>query len=161
MSPDSVEEQPQALGLETFLKDALTGEFNLLVIWSFASLNRACCHDAAETLAWLGAAGCDFVSYSEEMLNSLSPFRWILVQLLEVLANSASPRATSRCPTRSARTEHNSRRRGRPRRVYPLQSAELAKLRAAGLSWSQIAERTGIPATSLRRLAKIAPEENG
>jgi DNA invertase Pin-like site-specific DNA recombinase len=148
--------------LEALLHDAHRGEFELVTFWSLDRLTRAGPDDAADILGRINAAGCDFVSYREEAINSLGPWKRALIDLLAIVANFESQRASERIRAGLTRVRGQGRRLGRPRAdLHGLSGPDVVALRVAGLSWAQIEEKTGLSSGTLRRLAKITSQGNG
>ncbi|HYS72459.1 MAG TPA: recombinase family protein [Thermoplasmata archaeon] len=149
--------------LEDLLKAAHRRDFDLVVFWSLDRLTRRGADDAADVLSRIAATGCVFVSYTEPALNTLGPWARIVVDLLAIVANLEAKRISDRTKaglaTARARGTRSGRPIGRPRVVYPVTRDKIAALRAKGLSWSDIAESTGVPSTSARRLATNVPVE--
>ena len=93
---------------------------------------------------------------------SLRPSLVVSPALLATLAKMEKVRLSERTKAGLTRARANGRRLGRPPRDYgALTAAHVAGMRAAGLSWSKMEASTGIPAGSLRRLAKKASSESG
>ena len=69
------------------LGDAHRGEFQIVAFWSLDRLTRAGPDDAADILGRIAASGTDFVSLREEAINSMGPWKRILIDLLAIVAN--------------------------------------------------------------------------
>ena len=148
--------------LERLLRDAHHGDFQLVAFWSLDRLTRAGPDDAADILGRIDAAGVDFVSLKEEAINSVGPWKRVLIDVLAIVANFEARRNSDRTKAGLARARANGKRLGRPRRDYgSLSAADVVRMRAEGLSWSKLEVDTGIPAGSLRRLAKMASTKSG
>ena len=154
--------QPRRPQLEALMRDAHHGDFNLVCFWSLDRLTRLGADDACDVLARIAATGADFVSYREEGLNSMGPWKRVMIDMLAIVANFEAQRISDRTKAGLARARAEGRRLGRPPRDFNgLTAASIGALRAQGLSWSHIEQKTGIPATSVRRLAKTVSPENG
>jgi DNA invertase Pin-like site-specific DNA recombinase len=71
-------------------------------------------------------------------------------------------RLSERTKAGLARARASGKRLGRPPRDFgSFTAADVARMRSAGLSWSKMETDTGIPAGSLRRLAKIVLAKTG
>ena len=147
--------------LQALLRAAHERRFDVAVFWSMDRMTRAGVKDAIDTLYAFDAAGVEFVSFREPFVNSVGPWRDAIVGLLATLAKLEKVRLSERTKAGLARVRAQGQRLGRPRREYRLTPSDVAALRAKGLSWGRMAQDTGIPATSLRRLAKIGSAETG
>ena len=148
--------------LEELLCAAHRKEFDIVAFWSLDRLTRLGPDDAADILARIEATGCDFLSLREQALNSLGPWKRVVVDILAIVANFEAQRISDRTKAGLARARAQGKRLGRPPRDFgTLTAADVARMRAAGLSWSKMETDTGIPAGSLRRLAKIVLAKTG
>jgi len=148
--------------LESLLGDAHRGEFQIVAFWSLDRLTRRGPDDAADLLGRIAAAGVDFVSFKEEAINSMGPWKRILIDVLAIVANFEAQRISERTKAGLSRARANGTRLGRPPvDTKGLTLAAVAARRTAGLSWSKMSERTGITAGTLRRLAKMASPKSG
>ena len=75
------QDRAQAM-LEAMFGDAHRRAFDVLLFWSFDRLTRRGPDDAADVLARIEAMGCEFVSYREPSLNTMGPWKRILIDLL-------------------------------------------------------------------------------
>src|SRR6266581_3034457 len=146
--------------LQALLRAAHEKRFEIALFWSLDRMSRAGVKDAIDTLYALEAEGVEFVSFREPFVNTLGPWRDAVIGLLATLAKMEKLRLSERTKAGLARARAEGRRLGRPPRDYgALTAADVAQMRANGLSWSRMETKTGIPAGSLRRLAKMASSE--
>ncbi len=142
--------------LEALLLDAHQKRFDVAIFWALDRLTRAGVKDAIDILYRLTASGVDFVSFREEYLNSLGPWRDAVVGLLATVANVETVRMSERIRAGLARARSVGTRIGRPRRAYPVDPAQIAQERAQGASWGVLASKYGLPKSSVRRLCQNA-----
>jgi DNA invertase Pin-like site-specific DNA recombinase len=148
--------------LQALLRAAHETRFEIALFWSLDRMSRAGVKDAIDTLYSLEAAGVEFVSFREAYVNTLGPWRDAVIGLLATLAKMEKVRLSERTKAGLARARAEGRRLGRPRRDYgTLTAADVVQMRAQGHSWAKMEADTGIPAGSLRRLAKMASSERG
>ena len=148
--------------LQALLRAAHEKRFEIALFWSLDRMSRAGVKDVIDTLYALEAAGVEFVSFREPYVNTLGPWRDAVIGLLATLARMEKIRLSERTRSGLARARAEGKRLGRPRRDFgSLTAADVARMRAQGLSWSKMETDTGIPAGSLRRLAKIVVSESG
>src|SRR2546425_10383757 len=148
--------------LQALLRGAHERRFEAAVFWSLDRMTRAGVKDAIDTLYSLESAGVEFVSFREPYVSSLGPWRDAVIGLLATLAKMEKVRLSERTKAGLARARVQGKRLGRPPRDFgTLTGADVARMRAAGLSWSKMETDTGIPAGSLRRLAKIVLAKTG
>ena len=144
------ERKPQ---LEAMLADAHARRFDVAVFWALDRLTRSGVREAVEILHRLGTAGVGFVSVREPYLNALGPFRDAVVGIIATIAKLETERMSERIRAGITRAKAQGKRVGRPS-VPPEKGAEARSLREQGLSWSQIAERTRLGRTTVRRLCQ-------
>lgn len=142
--------------LEALLLDAHQKQFDVAIFWALDRLTRAGVKDAIDILYRLTASGVDFVSFREEYLNSLGPWRDAVIGLLATVANVETVRMSERIRAGLARARSQGIHIGRPRRAYPVEPAQIAQERAQGASWGVLASRYGLPRSSVRRLCQNA-----
>ncbi len=147
------ERKPQ---LETLFLDAHQKRFDVAVFWALDRLTRAGVKDAIDILYRLTASGVDFVSFREEYLNSLGPWRDAVIGLLATVANVETVRMSERIRAGLARARSQGRHVGRPHRTYPVEPSQIAQERAQGVSWGTLASKYGLPKSSVRRLCQNA-----
>ena len=125
-------------------------------------MTRAGVKDAIDMLYALDSTGVVFHSFREPYVNSLGPWRDAVIGLLATLAKMEKVRLSERTKAGLARARAQGKRLGRPPRDFgTLTAADVARMRTAGASWAKMEASTGIPAGSLRRLAKIVSEKSG
>lgn len=148
--------------LQALLRAAHERRFDVAVFWSLDRMTRAGVKDAIDTLYALDAAGVEFVSFRELYVSSLGPWRDAVIGLLATLGRLEKVRLSERTKAGQARARAEGKHIGRPPRDYGgLTAADIARMRAAGVSWAKMASDTGIPTTSLRRLAKTVSQKMG
>ncbi len=119
-----------------------------------------------EVLASLAREGVSYWSYKEPYLDSSLPFHNAVTALIADVAAFEKKRVIERIQAGLTRARETGTRSGkpigRPRADLKGYSLDvLASLRAQGVSWSKMADVTGVPATTVRRvltLAKTLPE---
>jgi len=148
--------------LETMFGDAHRRAFDILLFWSFDRLTRRGPDDAADILARIEATGCEFVSFREPSLNTMGPWKRILIDALAIVAHFEAQRISDRTKAGLATARARGKRLGRPRvDTRGFTGTEIARLRAQGLSWAEVATATNLSTGTARRLAKIVSAENG
>ena len=102
------------------------------------------------------------MSFKEETINSMGPWKRILIDVLAIVANFEAQRISERTKAGLSRARANGTRLGRPPvDTKGLTPAAVAALRTTGLSWAKMAEKTGLTSGTLRRLAKRASSKSG
>ncbi len=148
--------------LEDLLRDAHRRAFDLVAFTSFDRLTRRGPDDAADILARIEATGCDFVSYREPSLNTMGPWKRVLIDALAIVANFEAQRIRERTKAGIATARAQGKRLGRPRvDTQGITGTDIARLRAQGLSWAEVAIATKLSTGTARRLAKIVSAESG
>jgi len=148
--------------LQALLHAAHERRFDVAVFWSLDRMTRSGVKDAIDILYAFDSAGVEFHSFREPYVNSIGPMRDAVIGLLATLAKMEKVRLSERTKAGLARARANGKRLGRPPRDFgTLTADDIARMRAAGASWSRLEKDTGIPAGSLRRLAKIVLAKTG
>jgi len=138
--------------LERLLRDAHERRFDVVAFWALDRLTRAGPDAAADVLARMEATGCEFVSYKDPALNTLGPWKRIVVDLLATIARFESDRTRERILAGLRTARENGRRLGRPPKDYRLNLEAVRAERTAGASWRGLAAKHRVPVTNLRRL---------
>ena len=138
--------------LEALLTDAHQKRFDVAVFWALDRLTRAGVKDAIDILYRLTACGIDFVSFREEYLNSLGPWRDAVIGLLATVANVETVGMSERIKAGIARARADGHRIGRPPAASAQVCAELVQKREGGASWGQLASEYHLPRSTARRL---------
>ena len=148
----------QRPALDRLEREARRGRVSELWVAALDRLGRSTV-DVVMRLDRLGRAGCAVVSIREGIDLGSASGR-LQAQLLAAFAEFEAAQIAARTREGLAAARARGRRLGRPPRAFDLETA--AQLRAEGLSWAQLEERLGIPATTLRRgLAKTPPSGEG
>lgn len=147
------------------LRDAQTGEFGRILVWSLDRFSREETFTAAtQAILDLEKAGVRFHSLKEPMLDTPEDGqsnlgRDVLLALLPVIAAFESRRRSERVRVAMREIKSGLRKTrsgkppGRQRRVTDDQARKAAELRMRGLPWVQIAQRVGLKIETARRAA--------
>jgi DNA invertase Pin-like site-specific DNA recombinase len=133
------ERRPQ---LDRLVNDAHRRRFDVVVVWRFDRFARSVSH-LLRALETFRALGIEFVSLSEQVDTSTPTGKMIFTVLGAVAELERSLIAERvRAGLRNARAK--GKRLGRPRKH--VDAAEIAALRAQGVSWRRIGPKLGISA---------------
>ena len=137
------ERRPQ---LDRLIADAHKRKFEVVVVWKFDRFARSVSH-LLRALENFRALGIEFVSLSEQVDTSTPTGKMVFTVLGAVAELERSLIAERvRAGLRNARAK--GKRLGRP--AIHVDPAEIATLRARGLSWRAVGVRLGVsPATAL------------
>jgi DNA invertase Pin-like site-specific DNA recombinase len=127
-------------GLDLLIADAHKRKFEVIVVWKFDRFARSVSH-LLRALETFRALGIEFVSLSEQVDTSTPTGKMIFTVLGAVAELERSLIAERvRAGLRHARAK--GKRLGRPtKHVDP---AQVAALRAQGLSWRKVGQRLGV-----------------
>ena len=128
-------------------------KFDLLLFWALDRLSREGVLETLQHLNRLTSYGVGFRSFTEQYFDSCGIFRDAVISILATIAKQERIRLSERTKAGLAQARRNGRQIGRPR--LTVQSSEIARLRASGLSLRAIARQLGISEGSVRRLASI------
>jgi DNA invertase Pin-like site-specific DNA recombinase len=122
-------------------------QFDVVLVWKLDRFARSLKH-LVNALAEFEALGVAFVSLRDN-LDLSTPSGRLMFQIIGAMAEfeRALIQERVRAGLRNARAK--GKRLGRPRHSYP--QGQVERLRAEGLSWGEIAKRTGIPKATLLR----------
>lgn len=127
-------------------------EFDCLLFWSLDRFSREGVLETLQHLQRLTAYGVGYRSFTESYIDSLGPFRDVVISLLAALARQERIRLSERVTAGLARARKEGRIGGRPKVV--VSDTKIRKLVAQGLSAVQIGEKLGCSRmTVARRLA--------
>lgn len=128
-------------------------EFDTVLFWSLDRFSREGVLATLNYLERLTQYGVAYRSFTESYIDSLGPFRDVVISLLAALARQERVRLSERVVAGLARAKHEGRVGGRPKVV--VSAGKLRKLADQGLSAVQIGARLGCSRmTVTRRLAE-------
>jgi DNA invertase Pin-like site-specific DNA recombinase len=125
-------------------------KFNLLLFWALDRLSREGVLETLQHLNRLTSYGVGFRSFTEQYFDSCGIFKDAVISILATIAKQERIRLSERTRAGLAQARRNGRQIGRPR--LTVQSSEIARLRASGLSFRAIGRELGISEGSVRRL---------
>jgi DNA invertase Pin-like site-specific DNA recombinase len=137
---------------QRMFEDASKRHFDLLLFWSLDRLSREGVLPTLKHLERLTAYGVAWRSFTEQYFDSCGPFRDAVIAILAALARQEKIRISERTIAGLRVARSKGRRIGRPK--LNVQSAEVTRLKASGLSLRAIGRELGISSTSVRRLAR-------
>ena len=135
-------------------QDASQRKFDVLLFWSLDRLSREGVLPTLQHLERLTTYGIRYRSFSEQYLDSCGMFKDAVIGILAVIAKQERVRLSERTRAGLAVAKSKGRFAGRPR--LKVQPAEIARLRASGLSLRAIGRQLRISEGSVRRLVSIA-----
>ena len=127
-------------------------EFDTVLFWSLDRFSREGVLETLQHLQRLTQHGVAYRSFTESYIDSLGPFRDVVISLLAALARQERIRLSERVTAGLARARKEGRVGGRPKII--LSTSKLRKLADQGLSTVQIGAHLGCSRmTVARRLA--------
>ena len=139
---------------QVMFEDASRRQFDLLLFWALDRLSREGVLQTLQHLNRLTSYGVGFRSFTEQYFDSCGIFKDAVISILATIAKQERIRLSERTKSGLAQARRNGRRIGRPR--LNVQSSEIARLRASGLSLRAIGRTLGISEGSVRRLASMS-----
>lgn len=129
-------------------------EFDCLLFWSLDRFSREGVLETLQHLQRLTAHGVAYRSFTESYIDSLGPFRDVVISLLAALAKQERIRLSERVTAGLARARKERRIGGRPKVI--VSASKIRKLADRGLSAVQIGAELGCSRmTVTRRLAEL------
>jgi len=129
-------------GFKQMWADVTKHRFDLLRFWSLDRLTREGTYKTLTYLRRLSDAGVKIKSYTEQYIDSLGVFGEAIIGVLAAVAPQERIRISERTKAGLARTRAQGTRLGRPVKKVDLRRAR--KLRAAGMSLREIAQKLGV-----------------
>jgi DNA invertase Pin-like site-specific DNA recombinase len=151
--------------LDQAMQAADRREYDLLFFWSLDRLSREGPLKTLLYLERLRRVGIGFKSYTEPFIDSEGPGE-LFVIVLAWIAQQESVRRGERIRAAFQRIKQDGKTRsgrpiGRPTRMIPLETLQLAqKRRAEGNSWSYLSQTFRIPSSSLRAALQKASRKS-
>ena len=139
-------------GRESLLLAARRREIDVIVVWRLDRWGRSVA-DLMATLHELTDLGVGFVSLMEA-LDLTTPAGRAMAGMLAIFAEFEREILRERVKAGIAQARKEGRPHGRPR-TASLKAEEIIRLKAGGMSRSEIARRLGIGRTSVRRILGV------
>lgn len=134
-------------------EDASRRKFDLVLFWSLDRLSREGAYETLAHLNRLTSYGVGWRSFTEQYLDSTGVFREAVISILAVVAKQERIRRSERTKAGLARVRAAGKTLGRPRMLNGQHAAQIAALRARGLSLRAVGRELGISLRSVQRLA--------
>jgi len=138
---------------QRMFEDASRRKFDLLLFWALDRLSREGALRTLQYLERLESYGVAYRSFTEPYLDSCGIFRDAVISIMATLAKQERIHRAERTKAGLARVKAAGKTLGRPRMLNGEHHAQVALLRAQGLSFRAIGRRLGISDHSARRLA--------
>ncbi|MBM3745848.1 MAG: recombinase family protein, partial [Acidobacteria bacterium] len=138
-------------GLDSLMADARRGQIDVVVVWRFDRFARSV-RQLVLALEEFRSLGIDFVSHQEALDTSTPMGRamfTIIAAMAELERSVIRERVVAGLDYARRHGTKTGNAIGRPRRVFDRQ--EVVELRRQGLSWPEIARRTGAGVGTVRR----------
>lgn len=130
--------------------DASQRKFDMVLFWSLDRFSREGVRETLNHLERLNSYGVNFRSFTEQYLDSCGIFKDAVLAILAVIAKQERVRLSERTLAGLARARRQGRIGGRPKVVCDRGKVE--RLRAAGLSLTEIAAKVGASKSSVHRM---------
>jgi DNA invertase Pin-like site-specific DNA recombinase len=127
--------------LDRLMADAKRGRFDVVAVWRFDRFARSTSH-LLRALEEFAALGIDFVSLKES-IDTSTPTGKMIFTVLAAVAELERSTIRERVIAGQRAAKRRGVRFGRP--TVEVDTALVGNLRSKGLSWRDIAERTGVP----------------
>lgn len=133
--------------------DASRRKFDLVLFWALDRLSREGVLETLQYLNRLTSYGVGFRSYTEQFFDSCGVFKDAIIAIMATLAKQERIKRAERTKAGLARVRSAGKKLGPPLKFNGQHTAEIARLRAEGLSFRAIGRRLGMSDHSARRLA--------
>lgn len=144
------------LAYERVLEDAgkPNRKWDLLVFWSLDRFSREGTYPTLRRLTELGRLGVSFVSYQEQYLDTLGPFRDTIIGMIAAVASLERKQISERVKAGMSRGKLEGKSYGR--KPAELDEEKLKRMHTKGHSLSTMARAFGVcRSTILKRLRQL------
>lgn len=140
---------------QAMFRDASQRKFDTLLFWALDRLTREGTLSTLQYLNRLEAYGVAYRSFTEYWLDSVGPFKDVVISLMATLAKQEREKISERTKAGLDRAKRQGKRLGRPNVRFD--SRRVQELRASGATLEQIAKefRCSV-ATASRRVHGVA-----
>jgi DNA invertase Pin-like site-specific DNA recombinase len=139
---------------QVMFRDASRRKFDVLLFWALDRLSREGVLETLQHLNRLTSYGVSYRSFTEQYFDSCGIFKDAVISIIATVAKQERVRLSERTRAGLAIARSKGRRIGRPR--LTVESAEIARLRATGLSLRAIGRSLRISEGSVRRRVSVA-----
>jgi DNA invertase Pin-like site-specific DNA recombinase len=133
--------------LDRLMADAHRRRFDVVVVWKFDRFARSVSH-LLRALETFQALGIEFVSLSEQ-LDTSTPTGKMVFTVLGAVAELERSLIAERVKAGLRNARAKGKKLGRPRVL--VDAARIAALRASGVSWRIVCEKTGLTKGTAQR----------
>ncbi|HXM93109.1 MAG TPA: recombinase family protein [Candidatus Dormibacteraeota bacterium] len=140
--------------LDKLMEDAHRRRFDVVVVWRFDRFARSVSH-LLRALETFKAQGIEFVSYSEQ-LDTSTPAGKLVFTVLGAVAELERSLIVERVKAGLRNARAKGKQIGRPK--VNADAAQIATLRKAGRSWSEICKETGLTKGTAQRSVYSLPK---
>jgi len=141
---------------QRMFEDASRHKFDLLLFWALDRLSREGVLETLQHLNRLTSYGVGYKSYTEQFFDSCGIFKDAVIAIMATLAKQERIKRSERTKAGLERVRAAGKRLGRPTKLNGQHTAQIAALRAQGLSLRAVGRELGISEGSVRRLASAA-----
>jgi DNA invertase Pin-like site-specific DNA recombinase len=138
--------------LNNMLEDANRGRFSILLVWAMDRLTRGGIAKTFQLIEYLAELGVEVYSVTEESLRTTGPAGEILLSIFAWVARMEQQRISERVNAGIAQARKNGTQLGRPWRI--VDRDEVENLRRSGISYREIAKKTGVSRSTVERILK-------
>jgi len=136
--------------LDRLMADAHRRKFDVVIVWKFDRFARSVSH-LLRALETFNALGIAFVSLSEQM-DTTTPTGKMVFTILGAVAELERSLIAERVRAGLRNARAKGKTLGRPRVV--VDAAQIARLRASGASWPEIARQLGVSVGTVYQVAR-------
>jgi DNA invertase Pin-like site-specific DNA recombinase len=138
---------------QAMFRDASQRKFDVLLFWALDRLSREGVLETLQHLNRLTSYGVSYRSFTEQYFDSCGIFKDAVISIIATVAKQERVRLSERTRAGLAIARSKGRRIGRPR--LTVEQAEIARLRATGLSLRAIGRSLRISEGSVRRRVSV------
>jgi len=133
-------------------QDASQRRFEVVLFWALDRLSREGVLETLQHLQRLTSYGVAWRSFTEQYLDSTGIFREAVIGILAAIAKQERVRLAERTRAGLERVRREGKRLGRP--AARVDASAIRRMRADGVSWSEIARRTGLARATCQKASE-------
>jgi DNA invertase Pin-like site-specific DNA recombinase len=139
--------------------DAAKRRYDVVLFWALDRFTREGALETLQHLNVLSSYGVGFRSFTEPYLDSCGIFKDAVIAILGTIAKQERLRISERVRAGLERTRTRGTKSGKPigRPQVVFRQDQVAEMRSNGLSWREIAHRTGASVRTMRRVLGSKP----
>lgn len=142
--------------LEKLMEAARLRKFDVVLVWKVDRFGRSV-SEFVERVQALDQSGIRFIALTQGIdTDRASPQGNLLMHILAAIAEFERDLISERVKAGMSEAKRRGQHCGRPWKIFP--RGRIANLRRLGWSWRKIAQRLGVPQSTVRKATRTSPD---